>query len=345
MSELERDLAGRIYRIMHQPHDESNVRWLVEHSFRYASAYLDNKASVKQQYIKMLHLTKGQLTWDCIADMFRRDEHGHFPEFHRFFSGKSLYQSAPVEVETMMRCFVFNHVNDRLFQLLRENDPELGKITRNIKNAVRGSDRVYLTQYEGSTWMVLKSYENREFQSYQLPPEHFEALLTGKISAGANIPDHLQACIEVLETADCRPAYPVIGLAVIIRSYNYRYLETDTHISSHHPDPDSKDIIDNIVYSVQSSYYNRYVKQHNIDKSIYTSYFECIREIMYERLESDDATKTTSLFDKLCEKLVDVDRSDYISFHKSKMEYLYRKVNQQIESFLKKEGLIFSKTD
>ncbi len=342
MSSLERDLAGRIYRILHQPHDEQNVHELVKQIYRYAYAYISSKAK-SGRLSQFIQLSYEQMAWDCIADMFRRDENGAYPEFQRFFSGKSLYESEGTEVESMLRCFVFNHVNDRLFELLREHDRELSKLTRNLKSAARSSDRVYLTNYESSSWVVLNKHQPRASDHYLLPPEMLEARLTGKVKPGSSAPEILEGCIDVLEKSDCSPSYPAVGLAVAVRALLDRCTESEESVSHSYLEKDARDVADRVINQVKNTLFDQYVGE-KVSESLYLSYFDCIREVLHERYEFGN-TRADSLFQKLQKHVEGLDRTLYTQYHRNILEYLNRKVAKQLEFFLKKEGFLFSKKE
>lgn len=334
------DLAGRLHRLLHQPNDEANVREVVQECYRIALASLRRKQAAGRKYPEWLGIKIQQLSWDCVADIFRRDESGHFSEFHRFFDDYPLHELHHGEIHSLFRCFVCNKTNDRIFQLMREHDPELGKLIRNIKCAIRGISRAYLTRYEDSTWMVVKGSTSGDAGKLQIPPEHLEARLTGKIYSNKDMSQIIGRCVDIIEASEYQSSYPVIGLAMVIRSYFSRQHSEFMKYSDPLAERDTFILIDHAVTDVRQNLYPRYVATNKINETTFDLYFDSIREVLLTKVKDGDAY-SESLFNRLQSKDEYLSRKEYNNCHRSKIEYIYGKVTQKLKDLVKKENKFF----
>ncbi len=80
------------------------------------------------------------VAFDCIAELFQRDEEGRFVDIADYFSGdRSMDLMDEDEARHHFRVLVFRKLQDGISRLYRENDPILSRLIRNIKVAFCGT--------------------------------------------------------------------------------------------------------------------------------------------------------------------------------------------------------------
>ena len=81
-------------------------------------------------------LSSSDLAYDCVADLFRRDERGSLIQIRAYFGALEISDASDAEMLMHLRRLVFSAVNQGIYRLYRQADPAFGKILRNIKLAV-----------------------------------------------------------------------------------------------------------------------------------------------------------------------------------------------------------------
>ena len=97
------------------------------------------------------------LALDCIADTFQRDENGHFTTLITYFESLNWRQLSDADLTIALRRLIFSKVNEGLFRSYRAEDPNLARIIRNIKEAVKRNDSFSLHREREVQWIVVGS--------------------------------------------------------------------------------------------------------------------------------------------------------------------------------------------
>ncbi len=102
-----------------------------------ACAFLKNTiidGSTKQVY---LGIQRNDVAYDCIADLFQKDEKGNYVKLQAFFNSLNIQSLSNQEILSHLRRIVSSRVNQGLFRIYQEAYPSLGKIIRNIKVSIQ----------------------------------------------------------------------------------------------------------------------------------------------------------------------------------------------------------------
>ncbi len=109
-----------------------------------------------------LGLKESDIVYDCLADLFRRDEQGKFVKLYSFFESEQLNVSTCHEDEIFiaLRRLVFLKVNNNIIRLYSEADPTLGKVLRNMRLANHKERLFDELQRFGETYLVPRDMES-----------------------------------------------------------------------------------------------------------------------------------------------------------------------------------------
>ncbi len=121
------------------------------------TAFVDVSQKIAISYLKYLELNGKQIrprrskgineiedvAIDCIAGLFMRNKQGEFVQLRRYFEDKNNIQGtiSELQINSMLRRLIVKKTKQELSRIFKERDPEGAKIIRNIKVAIRNSDK------------------------------------------------------------------------------------------------------------------------------------------------------------------------------------------------------------
>ena len=306
-----------------------------------ASACLKKKMQSGFRINGLAGLSIDEIAWDSIADLFERDENGVFHKLRTIL--RSPYTSGTNglpdddELEVLVHRAVMGKVNDSLFRIQREHDPSLGKLIRNLKNAVRDTP-VTLKRISGALWIVPED-DNPEL--LPMPPEFFEARLAAGLKNGLSLPDVLQRCLQILADQDLyRKSIPLTQLACIIRS---AYVLTEYEAGdgdAEEPEPlahqDHIRMVTHVLQLLEPRMYATYVRSGKMSAETWVAYMESTRNILIARYHAN-GSNGASYYDFLKEKLIHLEREAYQEQHRSSLEYLVKVAHSQMLQLYRKD--------
>jgi hypothetical protein len=307
-----------------------------------ASACLKKKMLSGFRINGLAGLSIDEIAWDSIADLFERDENGVFHKLRSVL--RSPYTSGTNglpgddELEVLVHRAVMGKVNDSLFRIQREHDPSLGKLIRNLKNAVRDAP-VTMKRISGALWIVLED-DNPEL--LPMPPEFFEARLAAGLKNGLTLPDVLQRCLQILADQDLyRKCIPLTHLACIIRSaYVITECEAAADADADEPGPlarqDHVRMVRYALKKVEPRMYSTYVRSKKVCAETWLIYMECVREILIARYHAN-GSNSASYYDFLKRRLIHLERETYQEQHRSSLEYLVKVAHNQMLHLYRKD--------
>ena len=100
---------------------------LITISHSLADVFLRSKRSA-WSLMEFHGMTSSDLAFDCIAELYRRDEQGHLIELKTYFEGFHMDLADNEGVFAYVRRLVFSKVNNHLFALMGEAIPRLRRL-------------------------------------------------------------------------------------------------------------------------------------------------------------------------------------------------------------------------
>jgi hypothetical protein len=285
-------------------------------------------------------LSLEDLAADCIADLFQRDERGVFVKLVAYFGAPAEESKSDDELLGATRRLVFSQVNQALYRIYRETDPSLGKLLRNLKNAIKSSPLVTLVQRQGETWICLNQENGAAVSLPEIPPEFLEARLSASLRGEADLKQILALLVEILNGQhEYRKSYPLTGLALIIRSA-FTHLNTALeHESNGHDNFAAAEIEKMIAASVQTVKANMrptYVEKQKIQADAYNLYFLAIYDMLAAEYVQNDGVNC-SYYDYLRRHTHALTHEDYQRQCRCHFEYLAKLTRLELLRQFKKE--------
>ncbi|MBN2413297.1 hypothetical protein JXQ31_16580 [candidate division KSB1 bacterium] len=98
------------------------------------------------------------LALDCVAELFSGDGNGNFPQLVKYYTPFLGIQNIDdTEILALTRRLVVRKTKQELSRIFRERDPEGAKIVRNIKVAIRSSEKLEIFRDLGKEFVFYKN--------------------------------------------------------------------------------------------------------------------------------------------------------------------------------------------
>jgi hypothetical protein len=123
-----------------------HLREFAQLCYTLALPLIRKKIALGKLNLDSVGLKEPDVVYDCLADLFQRDEIGRFPQIRLFFNHhlEQVENWSDYDVLMHLRALVFGKANNNIIRLYREADPILGKILRNVNIAL---ERNHLLTY------------------------------------------------------------------------------------------------------------------------------------------------------------------------------------------------------
>lgn len=284
-------------------------------------------------------LNDSDLAFDCIADLFQRDENGALLHLTTYFESIFVEDASDEALLAHLRRLIFARVNQGLFRLYNEIDPGLGKILRNIKIALHSFGNFTELERFGEHYVV-PSFCNPLLHLPEIREEGITDMLRETCSGSERIPDLLAALNSILrKQKEFSRAVRLMAVAYAFRSF-FSQSQTDT-LSQ--PQSDQSLLIDDAIRAIHQSCqkvkelnFPQYVSKQKVTSSQYDLYFIAIEDKLKEVIVGPNG-EDGSLFDQLKKHESNLTKEQYKRNHKNILEYLLRAARKSVLEELSKE--------
>ncbi|MCL5020424.1 MAG: hypothetical protein M1339_01915 [Bacteroidetes bacterium] len=327
---------GSLRAILDGACEHTSVNSLVKVCHALAVPYVRRRLSGDVVLRRTLELNIGDLSYDCLADLFAFADSGEFPHFQAYFAAYPPDMLSDQEVLVHLRRLVFSHVNQGIFRVYNEVDPSLGKIIRNIKLALQQFDSLVLIERFGVPCLA-PAEGDRMLQNRNLEIEEVEAGLRGYIRGRDNIPYMLgKLALFLHETYDVCRVVPLTHAAIVFRSIYTTNAGDDAYASSVEENVDVsnlKEVVREAVEEVRKRMSPQYLRKKKMHPSLLDVYFKVIEERMRLTFSGDGSEK--GLKELLGLHLDGMTDNEYKANHRSRLEYLSRLTGEEVARKLK----------
>lgn len=336
------DIRDTVTSMLGSSPDGMAVRRFVEETHRLAHAYLRQRARVGALEARRFGLSLEDLALDCVADLFQRDEDGRFVQLVEYFESANWQSKDLVGLRIALRRLVFSKVNEGLFRRHRGHDPELARIIRNVKNAVKSAEGLSLVRRGKALWMVVGDPALLG-ERPPLPFETVEAHLVPRLNGTCHTPE-LVALFEELVGAwpGYDAGYPVSRFAMAVRSASMR-LAMIPEVESPPTFGDAvltsemvEHVIEETIEQVGEAMFDTYVASGKIDAALYQAYMRATYRVLSAQFCSK-AMPVDSYYHALEPCLPGLAKEEYRQAHRHVMEYLVKTARARLMKELEKE--------
>jgi len=320
-----------LLEVLYSP--RKNPKLLTDHCQIIALAYLKMKVKSGNSFITSLGTTLDDLALDCIADLFERDEKGRLLHFESYFAKDQLSELSEIELQSRLRRLVFSKVNDGLFRNIGIYDMSLSKIIRNLKLAA-DKQGLSIKRVDGDNELLFNCDLSDHRSRPMIPPEFLEIRLTHRINLNMETPDVLSVLTEIfLEQRVYQQKYPIVQLARIVRRSSINLQDKPkAHITTQSLTI-SKDKLNQLLHEAIDGcsvcFKKSYIDKEKIDRNTLDKYLSCIKGILQHHYVTD-SENGDSYYDHFKILFPDVSKEEYREDHRQYLEYMVKKVRQDL---------------
>ena len=314
------------------------VNHLVHVCFKIALAYLHHRLRRGSLADNQFGISNEDLALDCIAELYQRDEAGRYTVLLQYFESAKWETLTENELKIALRRLVFSKVNEGLFRNYREEDPNLAKIIRNVKEAAKQDKRVRLVKTRDTSWLVVGPAGTELNHLPIAPPEILEAFLLGIVCNTSNTYRAVSSLADfVAEHPHYSNGYPMSAFAQILRS---SFLGR-TPVLEHTETPSYETIevenaIQRAVNSVRNSLHDSYVRGGKLSLTLFNNYVDAVKKILKSTFTLyPDATD--SQFEALQTIMPGLSKDAYMRQHRNILQYMFKLSRIEMLAYLKDE--------
>lgn len=280
-------------------------------------------------HICSLHgLTLSDLAYDCIAQLFARDEDENFYQLENFAASlpAGLEQTPESELFLAFKAFVLKAVKARLAKIYAESDPVGARIHRNIKACIKTCPALKLT--EDFRGYVLQPANRAALEHLNpFPNAEIEKALFARIRGPTHIPELLEVLTAIItEQQKYRRSLPLLDVVQIFKKFYAQFAETIT-IEEGPPQVNQVDELDLqiIQKEVRRAVQEKIVSTYFMKGKITQPEAETLSRVMSEVVADwcRGATGETSLYQYLG-RCMTLSKTEYETQWRTKLEYLTR---------------------
>ena len=267
----------------------------------------------------------GDLAYDCIGELCQRDEQGRLWKLQNYFAGVNIEDADDAELLIHIRRLISSCINQTIFRIYGELDPQLAKVLRNIKLALKSGCALSPVEKFGEWYLVPAVAETNE----HLPicdVSDLERVLSVRRECGTTTPELLSQFAKFLseQTTNSR----LVSLLTVARAVRSVY-GRDNVIAEHEEmedgflQQDTLAVIQSTCRLIDAEYGPKYVRTGGLTRGLFADYMAVVEQTLVSRLLENDGAMAT-LYERLSSTRLGMSREAYYRDHRSVLEYLVR---------------------
>ncbi|MHB1049282.1 MAG: hypothetical protein ACYC09_04305 [Bacteroidota bacterium] len=311
--------------------------FLIDAAHKLATTLVRIKFSTTPSLRHILGLNERDLGYDCIADLFERDDKERLVHFKTYFSNFDILALSQKEILMHFNRLITSAVNQNLMHVFRDFDPSLGKIIRNIKLAVTAHKAfLEIDRFDEVCIAPIHCTLNEHLPTADL--DFLVSLLQPAVRGDEFIPELLSVFSRnIREQEEYNRIVPLISVALAFRTLLTLKQHTGTNFSFN-DSFEIRNVIEESVTRVEKKFTldTSSSKESNEHEQIY---FRTIRDVLLIKTHQGNGT-VESLYEVLKHNLNGLTHHQYLHYHRSRLEYFYRLCREEIAYTLveKKKG-------
>jgi hypothetical protein len=287
--------------------------------------------------IRLHGLNLTDLAFDCISDLFARDDEGRYRSLESYFSAYDFAGFSDEEAYFHLQRLSFTRVRNGLFRLYSEMDPQLARILHNIKIAARALGQFTEINHLGESCLAPSLAETSE----HLPPAEasdLTALLSSESSGREFIPELLgKLCMSLRKQTHFSRAVPIVTIGLAIRAF-YRQKEIpelgEPATVIDEGVIDAAEAIGEACNAIRARAYDKYVGRAKVSEEMFELYIRVIAQMLEMRFIAHDGA-SFQLSEYFLMLAPGMTLEEYRKKHRNKVEYLARLAQKRVVKTLR----------
>ena len=318
-----------------------DLREFVQLCYFLALPLVRKKIRLGKLKLSAVGLNEPDVVYDCLADLFQRDEQGGFPQIRLFFSHPldQVDSWSDDDALVQLRTLVFGKVNNNIIRLYSEADPVLGKILRNVKIALDRSHLFEQTSRFGEVYLTPHGVE----VLWHLPPMPFD-VVQQEFSHTVLIHDMIPVMLKKLhdlmtQQSEYQRSVPVVAAAVLFKEI-YALGQEPEQVAENGSEPnfmahDVLQTIEKVCSELQTEMYATYVVSRKCSEERFGQYMRTIRDLLIHTF-ADPIPDGHSYFESLQSQIPDLTKGAYAEEHRTILEYIAKVAKGRMKEELRR---------
>lgn len=292
--------------------------------------------------LSVLGMSQGDIVYDCIADLFRRESDGNFPEIRSFFHkhAPDAAASTAEELTGVLRWLIFGKVNNNIVRLYNEADPVLGKILRNLKLALEKSPD-FRREYRFSDLYLLPSGVDPLMHLEPMPFDELQQRFTQVALTHDPIPRMLAKLGEIMADQETyQRAIPFVFAGLMFKSVYVLGWDANEETPVIDDGIDAsfhRKIVDNICRRLRQELHRTYVEKGKCSDEVFGNYIEATRSVLTSTF-LDQHLDGSTYFEYLQAQIPGLTKEEYHHRHRQVLEYLTKIGRERLKIELRNEN-------
>ncbi len=286
--------------------------------------------------IRLHGLSLSDLGFDCISDLFARDDHGRYLALLSYFSAHDVGSFSDEDAYFHLQRLTFLTVRNGLFRLYSEMDPQLAKILHNVKVAAHALDLFIDVERLGEACLAPSLCDTAE----HLPtvnPDELAAALAEAASGNEFIPELLGKLALLLRRQEnFSRIVPVVTIGLTIRAFyeKKKILELPDHTTGiDETSIDAHQAIREACKVVRAKTFHKYVDRKKVAREVFDAYFDVVALMLHMRFVENDGGDF-QLSENFLKLIPGMTLQEYREKHRNKLEYLARLAHRHAAKLL-----------
>ncbi len=331
------NLPELLRSVLRSDPDQRHLTSFINLCHKMAVAYLRVKITSGRFDVRRLGLDIDDFAFDSIADLFRRDVDGSFPELCRYFDTAGILDDSALT--NHLRRLVFSAVNHRIFRSYTETDPSLAKIIRNIKLALKEHPTLALHSHLGETVIVLRDGSAMHSRLPRIASELFAPDFHERVRGHRSLHSILDVLASLLSELDgyCQ-MISMYEVAELVRSVYASDVGQATSILAE-PSISEDELcamVEEAAAHLKDHVQTSYVNKSKLTEQEGRALIETVRDILTEDFIGQNG-EASSFFEITRTHIPDLAQDDYRSRYRVILEYLTKLARNEMRDKLKKE--------
>ncbi|MDP2886154.1 MAG: hypothetical protein Q8P51_14160 [Ignavibacteria bacterium] len=292
--------------------------------------------------LESLGLKQIDIVYDCIADLFVRDNVGNFTEIRRFFN-KEIEDSARCSdalLLSTLRRIVFGRVNVNLIRIHSGADPAFGKILHNLDVALTRSRLFEKYVQFGET--ILACCESDLLLHLPPPPlDYLRQELSRIVLIHDSMPRMLKKLYDILQNQqEFQRTVPIICVGILLKEVYALGAEpepeTDDSPLKGLEEEDASRLVQAVCANLRTDIFSNYVGTGKMTENAFEAYLQATNGILSDLvLNGRDDCKP--YFEYLSNRIPELTKEEYINRHKSILERFVRVAKRGLSEKMRRE--------
>lgn len=331
-------LKAILVSVLAQPQNGRDVSLLVRHAYQQALVRVRQLHNSGRLHLQQHSLSLESLAFDCIAELFARDDTDAFHELQDGFSGPwSLSELDDVSAAARFRSLVFTHLHQGLIRTYKELDPVFSKILRNIRLALRAMPDVEVYERLGMRYVSPVPAGHR---CEERPDLSFQVLqqFAGTLPSGAFvIREFLRRVLDVIaEQTEYRRACALFDLTLVLKHRIVRErVPLESIATEEHSvlGMDISTIVEEQMQVLRARWYRDYVSSGKLTEERYANYSKALNDLITDLFVLNNGQDLAHP-DYLTPYMPGLSRESYRRDHRATFEYMVKVARKTIGATL-----------